>query len=123
MYTDHVFSWLHRLFCYYKLAKLKESDVSMYPEHIEIFVESSKMDQLRDSAWVVTARTNSKLCQFGLHSLRAGGASAAANAGIADRFFKQHGRRRSENAKDGYVRDSLKERLKGSQCLGLSDGA
>ena len=26
--------------------------------------------------------------QFGLHSLRAGGASAAANAGISDRLFK-----------------------------------
>ena len=168
-----------------ELAKLKESDVSIYPEHMEIFVESSKTDQLRDGAWVVIARTNSKLCpvgmmeryfilgkvtgdpskhlfrgvcntktesklrntgglsytrarevvldmlsaigldkrQFGLHSLRAGGASAAANAGIPDRFFKRHGRWRSENAKDGYVRDSLKERLKVSQCLGLSDAA
>ena len=30
--------------------------------------------------------------QFSLHSLRAGGASAAANAGIPDRLFKRHGR-------------------------------
>jgi len=29
---------------------------------------------------------------FGLHSLRAGGASAAANAGVSDRLFKNHGR-------------------------------
>ena len=29
--------------------------------------------------------------QFGLHSLRAGGASAAANAGVPDRWFKRHG--------------------------------
>ena len=28
---------------------------------------------------------------FGLHSLRAGGATAAANAGIPDRLFKRHG--------------------------------
>ena len=41
------------------------------------------------------------LSQFGLHSLRAGGASAAANAGVADRLFKRHGRWHSENAKDG----------------------
>ena len=27
---------------------------------------------------------------FGLHSLRAGGASAAANAGVSDRLFKRH---------------------------------
>ena len=40
---------------------------------------------------------------FGLHSLRAGGASAAASAKVPDRLFKRHGRWRSENAKDGYV--------------------
>ena len=57
--------------------------------------------------------------QFGLHSLRSGGASAAANAGV-DRFFKRHGRWRSENAKDGYVKDSLDERLKVSRNLGLA---
>ena len=150
---------------------------------MEIFVESSKTDQLREGAWVVIARTSSKLCpvamleryivlggvtrdpskclfrglcttgkvsklrcsgglsytrarevvldmlsaigldkrQFGLHSLRSGGASAAANSGIADRFFKRHGRWRSENAKDGYVKDSLQERLKVSRNIGLSD--
>ena len=47
--------------------------------------------------------------QFGLHSLRSGGASAAANAGVPDRMFKRHGRWRSENAKDGYVKYSLKD--------------
>ena len=39
--------------------------------------------------------------RFGTHSLRAGGASAAANAGVPDRLFKRHGRWVSENAKDG----------------------
>ena len=29
---------------------------------------------------------------FGMHSLRAGGATAAANAGVPDRLFKRHGR-------------------------------
>ena len=59
--------------------------------------------------------------QFGLHSLRAGGASAAANAGVVDRLFKRHGRWKSENAEDGYVKDTLQERLKVSRNLGLSD--
>ena len=45
--------------------------------------------------------------QFGLHSLRSGGASAAANAGVPDRLFKRHGCWRSENAKDGYVKDTM----------------
>ena len=57
--------------------------------------------------------------RFGLHSLRSGGASAAANAGVPDRMFKWHGRWCSENAKDGYVKDSLKDRLSVSQHLGL----
>ena len=30
--------------------------------------------------------------EFGLHSLRSGGATAAANAGVPDRLFKCHGR-------------------------------
>ena len=30
--------------------------------------------------------------KYGLHSLRAGGATAAANCGVPDRLFKQHGR-------------------------------
>ena len=29
---------------------------------------------------------------FGTHSMRSGGASAAANAGVPDRLFKRHGR-------------------------------
>ena len=33
---------------------------------------------------------NSK--KFGLHSLRAGGATAAANLGVSDRLFQKHGR-------------------------------
>ena len=44
---------------------------------------------------------------FGLHSLRAGGATAAANAGVHDRLFKRHGQWKSEGAKDGYIEDSL----------------
>ena len=57
--------------------------------------------------------------KFGLHSLRSGGASAAANAGVPDRWFKRHGRWRSENAKDGYVKDKLEDRLSVSQKIGL----
>ena len=57
--------------------------------------------------------------QFGLHSLRAGGATAAANAGIPDRLFKRHGRWRSEIAKDGYVKDSMSALLSVSESLEL----
>lgn len=168
-------------FRFNEIANLKESDVVIHQEHVEIFVESSKTDQFRDGAWVVIARTRTELCpvamlsryiglanitgdpdkflfrglvntnsgarlraggslsytrvrelvleklarlgldksKFGLHSLRSGGASAAANAGVPDRWFKRHGRWRSENAKDGYVKDKLDSRLEVSRNLGL----
>ena len=57
--------------------------------------------------------------EFGLHSLRAGGATAAANAGVPDHLFKRHGRWRSEDAKDGYVEDSVDKRLSVSRSIGL----
>lgn len=50
----------------------------------------------------------SKYC---LHSLHSGGASAAANNEIKDRMFKLPGRWISDSAKDGYIKDNLKERL------------
>ena len=57
--------------------------------------------------------------EFGLHSLRAGGATAAANAKVLDRCFKRHGRWKSENAKDGSIKDSIESRLEVSKSLGL----
>ena len=59
------------------------------------------------------------LKQFGLNSLRARGASAAANAGVPDRLFKRHGRWRSETAKDGYVKDSVPDLLSVSKSLDI----
>lgn len=57
--------------------------------------------------------------QIGTHSLRSGGASTAARAGVSDRLFKRHGRWISENAKDGYIKDSLEDRLSVTKALGL----
>ena len=56
---------------------------------------------------------------FSTHSLRAGGASAAANAGVQDRLFQRHGRWRSVAAKNGYVDDSLGSRLTVSKMLSI----
>lgn len=57
--------------------------------------------------------------RFGLHSLRAGGASAAAKAGLSDRLFQRHGRWKSEGAKDGYIQEDLSTLLSVSNNLGL----
>ena len=56
---------------------------------------------------------------IGVHSLRSGGATAAANAGIPDRLFKRHGRWASENAKDCYVKDNMNSLLSVSRALGI----
>ncbi|XP_060563636.1 integrase/recombinase xerD homolog [Ruditapes philippinarum] len=55
---------------------------------------------------------------FGLHSLRSGGATDAANASVSDRCWKRHGRWKCDKSKDGYVADSLERRLVTKQ-LGL----
>ena len=63
---------------------------------------------------------------FGLHSLRSGGATAAAAAKVEDRLFKKHGRWRTDKAKDGYdkakdgyVKENISERLSVTQNIGL----
>lgn len=57
--------------------------------------------------------------KFGVHSLRSGGATAAATSGVSDRLFKKHGRWKSDNAKDGYVHENLKSKLSVSKNLGI----
>lgn len=74
---------------------------------------------LRDEFRLAFMPHVSDISKYCLHSLRAGGASAAANNGIKDRMFKRHGRWTSESAKDGYVKDNLRERLSVSLSLGL----
>ena len=57
---------------------------------------------------------------LGIHSLRASGATTAANAeGINERCLKRHGRWKTDLAKDGYIKDSLDRRLSVSRILYL----
>ena len=57
--------------------------------------------------------------KYGLHSLRAGRASATANNGVADRLVSKQGRWSSEKARNGYIEDSVSTRLSVSKMLGL----
>lgn len=56
---------------------------------------------------------------FCLHSLRSGGASAAANNGVSDRRIGKHGRWSSSTSRDVYIKDSKTNRLSVSKNLGL----
>ena len=53
------------------------------------------------------------------HSLRAGGATKAAMAGVSEHLFRCHGSWKSESAKDGHVEDSCKALLSVSESLKL----
>ena len=58
--------------------------------------------------------------KLGTHSLRASGATTAANAsGVSDRCLKRHGRWKTDVAKDGYIDDSVEKRLSITKKLKL----
>ena len=57
--------------------------------------------------------------KFGLHSLRSGGASAAANLDVNDRLFKKHGGWKSGKVKDSYVHEDIESKLSVSKNLSL----
>lgn len=56
---------------------------------------------------------------IGLHSLRAGGATAAAGCGVNERCLMRHGRWKCVVSKNGYVEDSIDKRLEISRALRL----
>ena len=45
-----------------EIDNLKESDVQVFDEHMELFIGSSKTDQYCDGPWVTTARSSSTTC-------------------------------------------------------------
>ena len=56
---------------------------------------------------------------YGLHSLRSGGATAAADNGIGDRLISQHGRWSSVSSRNKYIKDKHSRRFEISRSLGL----
>lgn len=57
---------------------------------------------------------------YGLHSLRAGGATEAASQGkVSERLLKLHGRWKTDIAKDMYVHENIENRLAVTGQLGL----
>jgi integrase len=57
------------------------------------------------------------ISRYSTHSMRAGGATLAANAGVPERQLQRHGRWKSTAAKDMYIKDSLRSRLSVSNSL------
>lgn len=57
--------------------------------------------------------------KYGLHSLRSGGATEAANNGVSDRLISKHGRWSSNTSRNIYIKDKTEIRFKISQSLGI----
>ena len=55
--------------------------------------------------------------EFGLHSLRAGGATQAANQGIPDRLWMEHGGWKSQRSAFGYVKTSSEVKAGVTQAM------
>jgi integrase len=89
-----------------KTYKLREGNPISYTRAREIFLYHISLLGLDRS-------------KFGLHSLRSGGATAAALKGVPDRLIKKHGRWKTDKAKDLYVRESDDLRQSVSLNLGL----
>ena len=56
---------------------------------------------------------------FGTHSLRKGGATAAAEHHVCDRLIMKHGRWQSEKSKDLYISESVRQKLSVTKNLGI----
>ena len=166
-----------------ELLNTKLKNVTIFADHMKIYLPKSKTDQHREGEKVVIARTGTRFCpvgqvekflteakldiernkdayivprlhktrkghkasktkgiskttmseifqkntasfrkedeNFGLHSLRSGGASSAANHGVPDRLISKQGRWASESARNGYIKDNKKARMSVSLALGL----
>ena len=97
-----------------RIAKTKSGNQTLSPQKKHISYSSMK-DTLKQA--LNDLGYNSTL--YGTHSLRAGGATAAAKSGISERLFKVHGRWRSDDSKDRYIQDSINKRLRVTLNLGL----
>jgi len=103
-------SWASDQFIFHPIQNTKHDETLRESGHISY-------TGLKDLFKRKMSKLGFEAAEFGLHSLRLGGATVAANAGVPDRLFKRHGRWQSKNAKDGYVKDSVENRLQVSICI------
>ena len=56
---------------------------------------------------------------YGLHSMRSGGCTAAANSGVDPRVFQAHGRWKTTESRNRYILDDLQTKLSVTKGLGI----
>jgi len=95
-----------------RLIKTKDGHRVMYNKGISY---TSVRDTFKETLKSVVKSVNN----YGLHSLRSGGASAAAANDVTDRMISKQGRWKSEQGRNGYIKDTIGNRLKVSKSLGI----
>ncbi|XP_071150477.1 integrase/recombinase xerD homolog [Mytilus edulis] len=111
---------------YLNLAKISSSDEFLFRpifrsgRYYSLIYKNKPLSYTRARECIVNRlKEVCKKLNIGLHSLRASGATKAANSNVSDRCWKRHGRWKSDSAKDGYVADSLEHRLEVTKHLGI----
>ena len=69
--------------------------------------------------FIVPFCNSTRTLDYGLHSLRSGGASEAINGGISERLVGKHGRWKSGYSRDRYLKDDKKSRLSVTKAINL----
>ena len=108
------------LFNYFSLAGIAEESCDFIFRHIIRMRSGFKLDKKRRLTYcrarevLLDRLTDMGLDKklFGLHSLRSGGATAAAsNASVCDRLIMKHGRWVTEKSKNLYIHENLASKL------------
>jgi len=86
----------------------------------KLIYKNKKLSYTRARETIISRlKSVSENLDFGLHSMRSGGATVAANSFVNDRCLKRHGRWKCDSSKDRYIVDSLDNRLSVSRSLNL----
>lgn len=74
-------------------------------------------NQIREAVKNKAAQIGLDQSKYSTHSMRSGGATAAANFNVKERVFQRHGRWATTQSRDRYVKDSLESRLSVSRVM------
>ena len=97
-----------------RLAKTKKGHKALGKYKLS---DTTIRDSFKEMVGAVTGAGQVKT--LSLHSLRSGGASAAADNGVSDRLIGKHGRWSTSTSSDTYTKDNKRSRLSVSKQLGL----
>lgn len=119
--------WLNKYIDLLGLEKISEDDLFTAVNYLKsqnVYKTSNKSKPLsytraREILLSSLKEIDLDSSKFALHSLGSGGVTAAANKNVSDRLLKIHGRWVTDNAKDGYIKDSIEQKLLVSMNLGL----